>query len=134
MTTFETVRVAAIQATPVILDGGPLSPAEALQLGLIDELVDRESLVERAIALGARLGARPKAGVAACKRAVYEGGSLPLAAGLREERSEFIAALGTRDAEEAMAAYQDGLERTGELPGYDRETLEQALRTGRFGG
>ena len=45
-----------------------------------------------------------------------------------------MAALGTRDAEEAMAAYQDALERTGELPGYDRETLERALRTGRFGG
>ena len=72
--------------------------------------------------------------MAACKRAVYEGGSLPLADGLLVERSEFMAAIGTPDAEEAMAAYQGGLERTGELPGYDRETLEQALRTGRFGG
>ena len=122
------------KALRLVLDGGPLSPAEALQLGVIDELVDGESLLERAVAVGARLGARPKAGVAACKRAVYEGGSLPLAAGLREERSEFMAALGTRDAEEAMAAYQNALERTGELPGYDRETLERALRTGRFGG
>jgi enoyl-CoA hydratase/carnithine racemase len=42
--------------------------------------------------------------VEACKRAVYEGGSLPLSAGLREERSEFMATLGTRDAEDAMAA------------------------------
>ena len=118
----------------LVLDGGPLSPSEALELGLIDELVDREALLERAIAVGARLGARPKAGVAACKRAVYEGGSMPLAAGLRVERSEFIAALGTRDAEEAMASYQDRLERTGELPGYDRKAFEQALRTGRFRG
>jgi enoyl-CoA hydratase/carnithine racemase len=120
------------KALRLVLDGGPLSPADALQLGLIDELVAREALLDRAIAVAARLGARPKAGVAACKRAVYEGGSLPLADGLRLERSEFAAALGTSDAEDAMAAYQHGLERTGGLPGYDREVLERALRTGRF--
>jgi enoyl-CoA hydratase len=120
------------KALGLVLDGGPLSPAEALQLGLIDELVAREALHERAIAVAARLGARPKAGVAACKRAVYEGGSLPLADGLRVERSEFLATLGTPDAVDAMAAYQDALDRTAELPGYDRETLERALRNGRF--
>jgi enoyl-CoA hydratase len=63
---------------------------------------------------------------------VYEGGSLPLADGLRVERSEFLATLGTPDAVDAMAAYQDALDRTAELPGYDREALERALRNGRF--
>jgi hypothetical protein len=33
-----------------------------------------------------------------------------------------------------MAAYQHALERTGELPGYDSEALERALRSGRFSG
>jgi hypothetical protein len=28
----------------------------------------------------------------------------------------------------------DALERTGELPGYDAEAVERALRTGRFSG
>jgi enoyl-CoA hydratase len=121
------------KALRLVLDGGPVSPAEALRIGLIDELAARETLLEHATAVGARLGARPKAAVAACKRAVYEGGSLPLADGLREERSEFMATLGTEGAEDAMAAYQDALERTGELPGYDREAFEQALRSGRFG-
>ena len=96
---------------------------------MIDELVPREDLLEHAMGVAARLGARPKAAVAACKRAVYEGGSLPLADGLRVERNEFMATLGTRGAEDAMAAYQDALERTGELPGYDREMLERALRS-----
>ena len=31
-----------------------------------------------------------------------------------------------------MAAYVEGIERTGELPGYDREALERALERGRF--
>ena len=122
------------KALRLVLDGGPLTPAEALRLGLIDELVAGTDLLEHAIAVGARLGARPKAAVAACKRAVYEGGAQPLAGGLRTEQSEFLAALGTREAEDAMAAYQLALERTGELPGYDREVLEGALRSGRFGG
>jgi len=121
------------KALRLILDGGPVTPAEALQIGLIDELVPAETLRDHALSLAARLGARTKAGVAACKRAVYEGGSLPLALGLREEGSEFIATLGTADAEDAMAAYQDALQRTAELPGYDAATLERALRSGRFG-
>jgi enoyl-CoA hydratase len=99
----------------------------------VDEVVKREKLLEQAIALADHLGARAKTAVAACKRAVYEGGSLPLPDGLRVERSEFMATLGSPGAEDAMAAYQAGLERTGELPGYDREALERALRSGRFG-
>ena len=122
------------RALRLVLDGGPLSPADALKVGLVDELVARPALLDRAIAVASRLGARHKAAVAACKRAVYEGGSLPLADGLRVERTEFLATLGTRDAEEAMAAYQDRLERTGDLPGYDPDVLERALDSGRFGG
>jgi enoyl-CoA hydratase len=122
------------RALRLVLDGGPLSPADALKVGLVDELVARPALLDRAIAVAARLGARHKAAVAACKRAVYEGGSLPLADGLRVERTEFLATLGTRDAEEAMAAYQDRLKRTGDLPGYDPDVLERALDSGRFGG
>jgi enoyl-CoA hydratase/carnithine racemase len=122
------------KALRLILEGGPLSPSDALQLGVIDELVAREELLGRAIVVAARLGARPKAGVAACKRAVYDGGALPLAEGLRVEQVEFMAAFGTRESEQAMAAYQDGLQRTGELPGYDRDALQQALQKGRFDG
>jgi enoyl-CoA hydratase/carnithine racemase len=121
------------KALRLIIDGGPVSPAEALRIGLIDDLVPAEDLLERSIAVAERLGARTKAGVAACKRAVYEGGSLPLSLGLREEQSEFMATLGTAAAEDAMSAYQDALQRTDELPGYDPETLERALRSGRFG-
>ena len=31
-----------------------------------------------------------------------------------------------------MAAYVEGVERTGEMPGYDREALERALDEGRL--
>jgi enoyl-CoA hydratase/carnithine racemase len=120
------------KALRLVIDGGPLTPREALEIGLVDELAPKEAVLDRAVALAGRLGARPKAAVAACKRAVYEGGALPLADGLRVERAEFMATLGSPEAELAMAAYQAGLERTGELPGYDREAFERTLERGRF--
>ncbi len=120
------------RALRIVLDGGPLSPAEAAELGLVDEVVAGDEVVERAIALAERLGSRPKVAIGACKRAVYEGGSLPLPAGLRLERAEFLAALGTQEAEQAMEAYLAEFERTGELPGYDPTAMERALSAGRF--
>jgi enoyl-CoA hydratase len=121
------------RALRLVLDGGPLSPTQALELGLVDELAPDGELLDRALAVAARLGSRPKGAVAACKRAVYEGGSLPLPAGLHLERAEFLAALGTREAREAMEAYVAELERTGELPAYDQEAADRVLESGRFG-
>ena len=121
------------RALRMVLEGGPIDPETASEIGLVDEVVPAGELLERALALAERLGARPKAAVAASKRAVYEGGSMSLADGLRLERAEFLAALGTSDAEGAMAAYVEGFEQTGELPAYDAAERERALRDGRFG-
>lgn len=120
------------RALSVVLDGGPLSPAQALELGLVSEVVSGTELMDRAMAVAGRLGSRPKLAIAGAKRAVYEGGSLPLPAGLRLERAEFLAALGSPDAISLMSAYIEQLERTGELPVYDRATLERALELGRI--
>ena len=120
------------RALRLVLEGGPLTPEEALDLGLVDGVEDPEGLVEAAVAEARRLGSRPKAAVAAAKRAVYEGGSLPLPAGLRLERAEFLSAIGTDEAKAAMRAYVEAFERTGELPAYDEEASAAALERGRF--
>lgn len=122
------------RALRLVLDGGPLDPGQAAELGLVDEVVPAADLLDRACAVADRLGSRPKAAIGGCKRAVYEGGSLPLPDGLRVERAEFLAAIGTKEAQDAMEAYLDRFERTGELPGYDPEELGRALDTGRFAG
>lgn len=124
----------ASRALRLVLEGSPLTPDEAVELGLVDEVVPAGELLDRALSLAERLGSRTKSAVAASKRAVYEGGSLALPEGLRLERAEFLAALGTAEAKEAMAAYLDALERTGELPVYDRAVLDRALEQGRFMG
>jgi enoyl-CoA hydratase len=120
------------RALSIVLDGGPLTPPQAVALGLVSEVVSAHALIDRAVEVAERLGSRPKAGVAAAKRAVYEGGSLPLPAGLRLESAEFVAALGSADAIELMRAYVAETERTGELPAYNRPALEQALERGRI--
>jgi enoyl-CoA hydratase/carnithine racemase len=119
-------------ALRLCLDGGPLTPEDALRLGIVDEVVPAEALLERALELAARLGRRPKAAIAAVKRAVYLGGALSLPAGLRLERAEFLAASGSPEAEAAMVAYLEEFEREGELPGYAPGRIERALDDGRF--
>lgn len=119
-------------ALRLCLDGAPLDPHEAAQAGIVDEVVPAGELVDRAVAVATRLARRPKAGIAAVKRAVYQGGALPLGAGLRLERAEFMAALVTPEAERAMEAYVQATERDGDLPLYDREARERALEQGRF--
>jgi enoyl-CoA hydratase/carnithine racemase len=122
------------RALRLVLDGGPLTPAEAAELGIVDEVVPAAELVDRATALAGRLGSRPKAAVAGAKRAIYEGGSLPLPDGLRVERAEFLAGLGTPEAQAAMSAYLEAQETTGDLPAYDAAALARALEKGRFIG
>jgi enoyl-CoA hydratase len=119
-------------ALRLCLDGGPLDPRTARATGLVDELVAADELLERALEVAARLGRRPKAAIAGVKRAVYLGGSLPLPAGLRFERAEFLAALGAPEGEAALTAYVEEFEREGERPAYIPGRMERALEEGRF--
>ena len=120
------------RALKLVLDGGPLGPQEAAELGIVDRVLDAGELVDAAVAEAARLGSRSTAAVRACKRAVYEGSSMPLPDGLRLERAEFLSALGTAEAQEAMRAYLDELDRSGELPAYDPAAMDAARERGRF--
>src|SRR5947209_6435029 len=124
--------IGSARALRLVLDGGPVSPEEAAALGIVEGVVAPSELIETAVAEAARLGSRPKAAIAACKRAVYEGGSLPLADGLRLERAQFLSALGTAESKQAMREYLEATERDGELPAYDPAQLEAARRRGRF--
>jgi enoyl-CoA hydratase len=122
------------RAVRICLQGVPLTAAQALEIGLVDRIVAREQLLHVAVEEAIRLGRRPKTAIGACKRAVYEGGSLPLAQGLRVEASEFASALNTPEALSAMRAYRDGLERTGELPAYDFTQEPAVDERGGFSG
>lgn len=124
--------VGAHRALMMMLEGRPVSPAKALDIGLVDEVVAPDELIERALALADYLGSRPRDAIRAIKRAVYLGGSMSLEEGLHVERTEFMAALSGENSQSLMLEYMDRTERDGDLPLYEPAIFDQALKGGHF--
>jgi enoyl-CoA hydratase/carnithine racemase len=124
--------VGAHRALMMMLDGRPASPAKALEIGLIDEVVAPDELLERAMALAQYLGSRPREAIRAIKRAVYVGGSMSLEDGLHVERTEFMSALSGESSQALMIEYMERTAHEGDLPLYEPVIFEQALKLGHF--
>jgi enoyl-CoA hydratase/carnithine racemase len=122
------------QSLVTILEGKPFTPAEALALGAIDEVVPQNKVLARAIERAEYLSLRSKQSIGAIKRSIYFGSSLPLEEGLQLEHAEFLVRDQSKEAQERMLAYIAATEATGELPLLNRETYARALSTGRVGG
>ena len=122
------------QSLVTILEGKPLTPAEALALGAIDEVVPQDKVLPRAIERAEYLSLRSKQSIGAIKRSIYFGSSLSLEEGLQLEHAEFLVRDQSKEAQERMLAYVAATEATGELPLLNRETYARALSTGRVGG
>lgn len=120
------------KALRIALDGMPLTAEAARDIGLVDELADQEEVLATAMAHAERLASRPPAAIAAIKRAIYEGGSLPLPDGLILEAAEFLAAAGTQQSKDLMQRYVDELEKLGDVPAYDKKRFRQFSETGAF--
>jgi len=101
------------RAMELILEARPLSPDEALEVGLVHRLAPPERLLGEAHETAERLARRLPLSVAAAKRAIYEGGSRSLPEGLHLERAGFLAAASSPRAVEAMKTYAREVE---ELP------------------
>lgn len=122
--------VGAHKALMLMLEGRPLPPKKAAEIGWIDEVVAPEALLDRAIEMARYFGSRPRGAIKAIKRAVYIGGFKSLEEGLHVERTEFILAAPTTAAQALMVEYLDRIERQGELPFYDPAIYAQSLETG----
>lgn len=120
------------RALRMCLDGGPVTAAEALDIGLVDRLVDPEQLLAAAVDEAARLGRRPKSAIGAIKRSVIEGGSLPLVDGLRLEAAEFLSASTTPESIEAQRAYLRRTEELSDLPIAIQTEIDRVYEQGRF--
>ncbi len=124
--------VGAHRALMMMLEGRPVPPAKALEIGLIDEVVPAAALLARAVEKGEYLGSRPRDAIAAIKRAVYLGGSMTLDEGLHLENTEFIALAPSATAQSLMVGYLDRTERDGDLPFYAPAIYDEALAGGRL--
>jgi enoyl-CoA hydratase len=108
-----TRAVGASRALEMILEGRPLTPAEAHDVGLVHRVVPDERLVEEAVACARRMARRAPFSVAAAKRAVLEGSGGSLPAGLARERKWFLASVSQPAAIRAMRAYVDRVRSAG---------------------
>jgi len=122
------------QTLLAMLEGRPFTPAEALSLGAVDELVPQEDVLARAIDRAEYLSLRSKKSLGAIKRSIYFGSSLSLEDGLGLEHAEFLVRDQSKEAQKRMLEYIATTDATGELPLLNRETYARALAAGRFGG
>jgi enoyl-CoA hydratase len=73
------------RALELILTGRPVDAAEALRIGLVNEVVAAGAHVDRALELAERIAAFPQETMLADRRAAIEGAGLPLVEGLALE-------------------------------------------------
>lgn len=121
------------QSLVAILEGRAFTPSEALALGVVDEVVPQEMVLECAIERAEYLGLRSKGSLGAIKRSIYFGGSMSLPKGLQFEHGEFLVRDQSKEAQGLMFEYIAATNSTGDLPFMDRKTYEEALRAGRIG-
>ena len=92
-------------ALKMILTGLMVSAAEALRIGLVDEVLAPDRLMPRARELALQIAAMPPLAVRASIEAVLDGADMTLADGLTMEAAEFGRLCATEDKREGTAAF-----------------------------
>jgi enoyl-CoA hydratase/carnithine racemase len=121
------------QSLNAILEGRPFTPAEALALGAVDEVVPQNKVVERSIKRAEYLSLRSKMSIGAIKRSIYFGSSMEIEKGLQFEHGEFLVRDQSKEAQQLMLDYIATTAATGELPLLNKEKYAQALDKGHIG-
>ncbi len=93
------------RAKDMILTGRQVAAEEALSIGLVDEIVPRDSLMARARELAAELARGPVLAQALAKAAIDDGLQVTLAEGLALEQAAFVEVFGTDDARLGVASF-----------------------------
>ncbi len=104
-----TQRLARLVGRPLakrlIWEGRQVPAAEALTLGLADEVVPDDQLLDRACALAAGYAAGPRVAIRAAKRAIDEGVDLTLAEGIDLELDLFLEVFESDDARHGVESF-----------------------------
>ncbi|WP_043004377.1 MULTISPECIES: enoyl-CoA hydratase-related protein [Comamonadaceae] len=95
------------RAMHLMLTGAPINAEEALQCGLVSEVVDDELLDQRAVELAALIASRPPVAVRLIKQVALAGADSSLSAGLLLERRAFESLFDTHDQKEGMRAFAE---------------------------
>jgi enoyl-CoA hydratase len=92
-------------AKQLLLTGEPIGALEAHRLGLVNTISEPGGALESAVALAERLSSLSASALAAAKRLVDDGASMPLTAAVTLERQTVSMLYATPDSEEGMAAF-----------------------------
>ncbi|HWN99344.1 MAG TPA: enoyl-CoA hydratase/isomerase family protein [Blastocatellia bacterium] len=106
-----TAAVGARNAREIILEGKPLSPARALEMGLADSVVKPEAVLDRAIARARELAAKPPMAFGAVKRLFLEASGHSAAFSDRLTLSQFVEHWFSPEATERKEALIQSLRR-----------------------
>ncbi|MQA08964.1 MAG: enoyl-CoA hydratase/isomerase family protein [Pseudonocardiaceae bacterium] len=93
------------RAKELLMTGRKITAAEALRLGMVDEVVPDGGAYEAAIEYADRLAAGPRFAIQAIKEAVDHGADAPSASGLALERSLIAGLFATEDRNTGMASF-----------------------------
>ena len=99
-----------------ILEGAPVTAAEALALGLVHRIVPAPQLLAQAQATAARLARRSPMAIAAVKRCLYFGSHRPIGSALNLEFAAFLATGFSPAAGRSVQPFLDDLQRLGDSP------------------
>jgi enoyl-CoA hydratase len=89
----------------LIYTGEMVDAAEALRIGLVDEVVSADRLRSRTLALAATIATKSPVALQLAKEAIRSSVRAPLDEGLRHEQSLFAVAFATKDKSEGVAAF-----------------------------
>lgn len=98
------------RALGLLLTGEAVSAERALQLGLVDEVVPHDRLMDRAMELAEIIAANPPLAVRGIKEAINRGADLPLETAIDAEIDIFAHLWLTRDHREAIRAFLENRE------------------------
>jgi len=96
------------KAMEMTLTGEMVGAAEAMDIGLVNKVVEPEELESAAMALAENIARKSPYTVKVAKRAVRSALDLPFSEGVLAERSEFVALFDTEDKEIGVSAFLDG--------------------------
>ena len=93
------------KALELILTGDRISAAEALRIGLVDQVVPHDQLEARTMELANKIAEKSPVAVRLAKEAVKASARLPIDQGLRFEQGLFSIVFSTQDKEEGVRAF-----------------------------
>jgi enoyl-CoA hydratase/carnithine racemase len=93
------------RALAMILTAAPIDAHEAARIGLVNQVVAHDSLIEAALALANRIAAMSPRAVAACLASVTRGLNLTIDEGLAVEAGQFARMAESADVREGIAAF-----------------------------